>query len=47
MFSQFKKEMEEVILVNEDDVAIGLMEKLEAHQKGLLHRAFSIFVFNS
>lgn len=38
---------ENVILVNENDEQIGLMEKLEAHQKGLLHRAFSVFVFNS
>lgn len=37
---------EEVILVDERDQAIGSMEKLEAHQKGLLHRAFSVFVFN-
>ena len=37
---------EEVILVNQNDEAIGTMEKLEAHQKGLLHRAFSIFIFN-
>jgi isopentenyl-diphosphate Delta-isomerase len=37
----------EVILVNEQDVAIGTMEKMEAHQKGVLHRAFSIFIFNS
>lgn len=37
---------EEVILVNQNDEAIGIMEKLEAHQKGLLHRAFSIFIFN-
>ena len=35
-----------VILVDERDNQIGEMEKLEAHQKGLLHRAFSIFVFN-
>lgn len=41
------KEVEKVILVNEKDEAIGEMEKLEAHQKGLLHRAFSIFVFNN
>ena len=34
-----------VILVNEQDEAIGLMEKLEAHEKGLLHRAFSILIF--
>jgi isopentenyl-diphosphate Delta-isomerase len=39
--------MEEVILVNEKDEEIGLMEKMEAHRKGLLHRAFSILVFNS
>lgn len=38
--------MEEVILVNENDVVIGTMEKLEAHKKGLLHRAFSVFIFN-
>lgn len=36
----------EVILVNENDEEIGTMEKLEAHQKGLLHRAVSIYVFN-
>ncbi len=39
--------IEQVILVNEKDEAIGLMEKLEAHKKGLLHRAFSVFIFNS
>lgn len=38
--------MKEVILVNEFDQQIGVLEKLEAHQKGLLHRAFSVFVFN-
>jgi isopentenyl-diphosphate delta-isomerase len=37
---------EEVILVNEYDVPLGVMEKLETHRKGLLHRAFSIFIFN-
>ncbi len=36
-----------VILVDEDDNSTGTMEKLEAHRKGLLHRAFSILVFNS
>jgi isopentenyl-diphosphate delta-isomerase len=36
-----------VILVDETDVPAGTMEKMEAHQKGLLHRAFSAFVFNS
>ncbi|NQX80700.1 MAG: isopentenyl-diphosphate Delta-isomerase [Flavobacteriaceae bacterium] len=38
--------IEKVILVNEKDEQIGLMEKMEAHEKGLLHRAFSVFVFN-
>lgn len=37
---------EKVILVNDKDEPIGLMEKMEAHEKGLLHRAFSVFVFN-
>lgn len=39
--------MEHVILVDENDVAIGLMEKMEAHEKALLHRAFSVFIFNT
>ena len=39
--------MEEVILVNEKDEPVGTMEKLEAHDKGLLHRAFSILIYNS
>lgn len=38
--------MEQVVLVNEQDLEIGLMEKMEAHEKALLHRAFSVFVFN-
>ena len=38
--------MELVILVDKDDKEIGSMEKMEAHEKGLLHRAFSIFLFN-
>ena len=38
---------EYVILVDESDNEIGVMEKLQAHQEGLLHRAFSIFIFNS
>ncbi|WP_027124479.1 isopentenyl-diphosphate Delta-isomerase [Gelidibacter mesophilus] len=37
---------ENVILVNEKDEQIGLMPKMEAHEKALLHRAFSVFVFN-
>jgi len=39
-------ELEYVILVDENDQEIGKMEKLEAHEKALLHRAFSVFVFN-
>lgn len=38
---------DQVILVNTEDEAIGVMEKLAAHEQGLLHRAFSIFLFNS
>lgn len=38
---------EKVILVNEKDEQIGLMPKLEAHEKAQLHRAFSIFILNS
>ncbi len=37
----------EVILVDKNDLPLGTMPKLEAHQKGLLHRAFSVFIFNS
>ena len=36
-----------VILVDRNDRAIGLSGKLEAHRNALLHRAFSIFLFNS
>lgn len=39
--------MEKVILVDENDNAIGSMDKMEAHRKGVLHRAFSILIFNS
>ncbi len=37
---------EQVILVNEENEQIGTMPKLEAHEKAVLHRAFSVFVFN-
>lgn len=36
-----------LILVDENDNEIGLMEKLPAHKEGRLHRAFSVFIFNS
>jgi isopentenyl-diphosphate delta-isomerase len=38
---------ENVILVNERDEQVGILEKIEAHRKALLHRAFSVFIFNS
>jgi isopentenyl-diphosphate delta-isomerase len=38
--------MEQVILVNEQDEEIGVMEKMQAHEKAVLHRAISIFIFN-
>ncbi len=37
---------EKVILVDERDVEIGLEEKMKAHEQALLHRAFSVFIFN-
>lgn len=37
---------ERVIIVNDKDEQIGTMPKLEAHEKAVLHRAFSVFVFN-
>ena len=39
--------MEYVVLVDKNDNAIGTMEKQQAHVEGALHRAFSIFIFNS
>ena len=36
-----------LILVDEHDNELGTMDKIEAHEKGLLHRAFSVFIFNS
>ncbi len=38
---------EKVVLVNEQDEVIGLMNKMEAHEKAVLHRAFSVFIFNN
>lgn len=37
---------EKVVLINQNDEVLGLMEKQEAHIAGLLHRAFSVFIFN-
>ncbi len=39
--------MEKVILVDDKDKVVGEMEKIEAHERALLHRAVSIFMFNS
>ncbi|MFC6267882.1 isopentenyl-diphosphate Delta-isomerase [Frigoriflavimonas asaccharolytica] len=38
---------EEVVLINEKDEILGSMNKMEAHENGFLHRAFSVFLFNS
>jgi len=38
---------ENIVLVDEHDNAIGTIEKMQAHQHGLLHRAFSVFIFNA
>ena len=40
-------QVEYVILVNNNDQSLGAMEKMEAHEKGIMHRAFSVFVFNT
>lgn len=37
---------EKVILVNSQDQILGLMDKLKAHENGILHRAFSVFLLN-
>ncbi len=37
---------EQVVLISEKDEVLGLMDKLQAHENGLLHRAFSVFLFN-
>lgn len=38
---------DKVILVDENDLELGTIDKMEAHLKGMLHRAFSVFLFNS
>ncbi len=38
---------EKVVLVDQNDRDLGEMEKYEAHRRGVLHRAFSVFAFNS
>ena len=44
---KIKELTENVILVDSYDNETGIMPKMEAHVKGLLHRAFSVFIFNS
>ena len=38
---------EHVVVIDMNDNEIGVAEKMEAHEKGVLHRAFSVFVYNS
>src|SRR5688572_20820761 len=40
-------EKDKVILVDEHDEAVGTMDKLEAHRTARMHRAFSVFIFNT
>ena len=40
-------QQEKVILVDETDQPVGVMEKMAAHREARLHRAFSVFIFNS
>jgi len=49
MFTRREKILDrsKVVLVDDKDQAIGVMDKLEAHEKGVLHRAFSVFIFNN
>jgi isopentenyl-diphosphate Delta-isomerase len=39
--------LNKLILVDEHDVPTGTIDKMEAHEKAMLHRAFSVFIFNS
>ncbi|GGE06339.1 isopentenyl-diphosphate Delta-isomerase [Psychroflexus salis] len=41
-----REQEEKVILVNRKDEVLGLMPKMEAHEKAKLHRAFSVFIYN-
>ena len=37
---------EQVVLCSEKDEVLGFMDKMQAHENGILHRAFSVFLFN-
>lgn len=39
--------MTQVVLVNEYDEPVGVLEKMDAHRQAALHRAFSVFIFNT
>ena len=39
--------MDQIVLVDEQDNVTGSMGKMEAHKQGVLHRAFSVLLFNS
>ncbi len=41
------RKLDYVILVDEKDNETGTMEKMEAHRKAVLHRAISVFIFNT
>ncbi len=43
----FKMEKEYVVLVDSEDTEIGVMDKIQAHKEGKLHRAISVLIFNS
>lgn len=43
--SPLSSNLEEVVLVNQKDEVLGTEEKIKAHQLGLLHRAFSVFIY--
>ena len=45
--SEVAQALEQVILVDEQDRQVGVGEKMETHRTGALHRAFSVFVFDS
>ena len=45
--AQLVMDKQQIVLVNESDEPIGIMKKMEAHEKGLLHRAFSVFIFDA
>jgi isopentenyl-diphosphate delta-isomerase len=47
VFIKQEDSLEKVILVDSNDHPLGGMDKLQAHQQGLLHRAFSVFIFNN